>query len=101
MRWAAGLAVSGVPNNANPAKVLNLSLGGSGACDATYQNAVNAIVAAGTTIVVSAGNSNDNAINYRPGNCNGCHHGRRDEPGWRARLLQQLWGNHRDQRPWR
>ena len=71
MRWAAGLAVSGVPANANPAKVLNLSLGGYGACDATYQNAVNAIVAAGTTIVVSAGNSNANAANYRPGNCNG------------------------------
>ena len=71
MRWAAGLSVSGVPANANPAKVLNLSLGGSGACDATYQDAVNAITAAGTTIVVSAGNSNADAINYRPGNCNG------------------------------
>jgi len=35
MRWAAGLAVSGVPNNANPAKVLNLSLGGSGPCSRT------------------------------------------------------------------
>ena len=31
MRWAAGLAVTGVPTNPNPAKVLNLSLGGSGA----------------------------------------------------------------------
>ena len=71
MRWAAGLSVSGVPANANPAKVLNLSLGGYGACDATYQNAVNAIVAAGTTIVVSAGNSNADAVNYRPGNCTG------------------------------
>ena len=71
MRWAAGLPVSGVSTNANPAKVLNLSLGGYGACDATYQNAVNAITAVGTTIVVSAGNINADAINYRPGNCNG------------------------------
>ena len=71
MRWAAGLSVSGVPANANPAKVLNLSLGGYGACDATYQDAVNAITAAGTTVVVSAGNSNADAINYRPGNCTG------------------------------
>ena len=71
MRWAAGLAVSGVPANTNPAKVLNLSLGGYGACDATYQGAVNAITAAGTTVVVSAGNSNADAINYRPGNCTG------------------------------
>ena len=51
--------------------MLNLSLGGYGACDATYQNAVDAILAAGTTIVVSAGNSDDDAVNYRPGNCNG------------------------------
>jgi serine protease len=27
MRWAAGLAVPGVPPNGNPARVLNLSLG--------------------------------------------------------------------------
>lgn len=33
MRWAAGLTVAGVPANPYPAKVLNMSLGGSGACD--------------------------------------------------------------------
>ena len=36
------LVVSGVPDNANPAKVINMSLGGSGSCSATYQNAINA-----------------------------------------------------------
>ena len=61
MRWSAGLVVSGVPNNANPAKVLNLSLGGSGACETTYQNAINAITAAGSSVIVSAGNSNADA----------------------------------------
>ena len=71
MRWAAGLSVSGVPANAYPAKVLNLSLGGYGECDATYQDAINAITAAGATIVVSAGNSNADAVDYRPGNCDG------------------------------
>jgi subtilisin family serine protease len=71
MRWAAGLSVSGVPANAYPAKVINMSLGGAGACDATYQNAVNAVTAAGTTVVVSAGNSNADANDYRPGNCTG------------------------------
>lgn len=71
MRWAAGLAVAGAPNNSNPAKVINISLGGSGACDATWQGAVNAIVAAGTTIVVAAGNDNTNASTFVPGNCNG------------------------------
>jgi serine protease len=71
MRWSAGLAVTGVPNNANPAKVINLSLGGSGLCDVTTQNAVNAITAAGTTVVVSAGNSNANASGFTPANCDG------------------------------
>ncbi len=85
MRWAAGLPVSGVPANANPAKVLNLSLGGYGACGTTYQSAIDAIVAAGSTVVVSAGNSNDYAANYRPANCNGVITvGATDEDGWLA-----------------
>ena len=71
MRWAAGLAVVGVPNNSNPAKVINISLGGSGACDATWQSAINAIVAAGATVVVAAGNDNTNASTFVPGNCSG------------------------------
>lgn len=71
MRWSAGLAVTGVPANANPAKVLNLSLGGPGACGSTYQNAVNAVVATGATVVVSAGNDNVDASGYAPANCNG------------------------------
>lgn len=71
MRWAAGLSVSGVPANANPARVINMSLGGSGTCSTTEQNAINAIVAAGTTVVVAAGNDNANASGYSPGNCNG------------------------------
>jgi subtilisin family serine protease len=71
MRWSAGLSVSGVTANANPAKVINLSLGGPGACGTTMQNAVNAIRTAGTTIVVSAGNSNADAANFNPANCSG------------------------------
>ena len=71
MRWATGLPVPGVPANLNPAQVLNLSLGGSGNCGPTYQNAVNDIVTAGSTIVVAAGNSNANASGFRPANCNG------------------------------
>ena len=70
MRWAAGLAVTGVPANANPAKVLNLSLGGSGACSTTEQTAINAVVSAGSTFVIAAGNNNADASGYSPGNCN-------------------------------
>lgn len=70
MLWAAGLAVPGAPANANPAKVINLSLGGVGACSAVQQSAVNAIVAAGTALVVAAGNSNADAGGFNPANCN-------------------------------
>jgi subtilisin family serine protease len=72
MRWAAGLPVSGVPANAHPARVLNLSLGGVGACSPTYQNAIDAINAAGSIVVVAAGNngSNLNFNTFQPANCN-------------------------------
>ncbi|NUT53963.1 MAG: S8 family serine peptidase, partial [Saccharothrix sp.] len=57
--WAAGGAVAGVPANPNPAKTLNLSLGGAAAaCPASLQNAINiARNAHGATVVVAAGNS--------------------------------------------
>lgn len=70
IRWAAGLAVTGVPNNANPAKVINLSLGGSGSCSQTYQDAITAAVNAGAVVVVSAGNSDGQAVSS-PANCTG------------------------------
>src|SRR6478752_2612488 len=68
--WASGGTVSGVPANANPAKVINMSLGGSGACGTTYQAAIDAAVSRGTTVVVAAGNSNQDASGFRPANCN-------------------------------
>lgn len=71
MRWAAGLSVPGVVANPYPARVMNLSLGGSGACSSTYQNAINAINAAGAVVVVAAGNSNANASAYTPASCAG------------------------------
>ena len=71
IRWSAGLPVSGIPNNnPTPDRVVNISLGGSGACDSVTQNAINAAVAAGTVVVVAAGNGNANAPNFTPANCN-------------------------------
>lgn len=67
--WASGGSVSGVPANANPAEVINMSLGGSGSCSSTYQNAINGAVNRGTTVVVAAGNSNVNVSNSVPANC--------------------------------
>jgi serine protease len=69
IRWSAGLSVTGVPANANKAKVINMSLGGSGACSSTYQTAINEAVNAGTVVVVAAGNSNADAANYSPASC--------------------------------
>ena len=72
MRWSAGLSVPGVPANPHPARVINLSLGGDGTCDAStgYPDAISAINAAGTVIVTSAGNSAGHAVGV-PANCSG------------------------------
>ncbi|MFC5551911.1 S8 family serine peptidase [Massilia aerilata] len=71
MIWASGGAVTGAPANPNKARVLNLSLGGSGACDNTTQNAINSARSRGAVVVVAAGNSNVNASNSNPANCAG------------------------------
>lgn len=71
MRWAVGLSVPGIPLNPNPAHVLNLSLGGKGKCDPTFQEAIDEIIAAGKVIVVAAGNSNEDVNNSSPANCAG------------------------------
>lgn len=71
MIWASGGTVSGLPANATPAKVLNLSLGGSGACDTTTQNAINSARSRGASVVIAAGNSNVNVSNASPANCSG------------------------------
>ena len=69
MRWAAGLSVAGIPLNPTPAKVINLSLGGEGACTAAYQAAVNEVMAAGSLVVASAGNEGTQVS--APANCTG------------------------------
>ena len=68
--WASGGTVAGVPANPNPAEVINMSLGGGGACDAAYQDAINGAVSRGTTVVVAAGNSASNVSGFRPASCN-------------------------------
>lgn len=69
--WSSGGTVAGVPANPNPANVLNLSLGGSGACDTTTQAAINSARSRNATVVVAAGNSNANAANFTPASCTG------------------------------
>ena len=71
--WSAGLSVSGVPSNANPVDVINMSLGSSvpASCSQSYSNAIAAARDEGVTVVVAAGNDNANADTYPPANCPG------------------------------
>jgi subtilisin family serine protease len=68
--WASGGSVAGVPANANPAEVINLSLGTTGACGATLQAAVNTANTNGAVVLAAAGDGFlQNADNIAPGNC--------------------------------
>jgi serine protease len=90
MYWAAGLSIpaqvmqqeqdnarvggytaSSPPasGSSTPAKVVNISFGGSGPCDALYQEAIDALTQAGVVVVSSAGNEHGSVS--RPANCRG------------------------------
>jgi serine protease len=71
--WAGGVRVPGVPVNATPAQVLNLSLGGDHECPRAYIDAINAAYARGFTraIVVAAGNASADVAGTSPANCPG------------------------------
>ena len=69
--WASGGTVAGVPDNATPAHVINLSLGGGTTCQAFMQDAIDIAVANGTTVVIAAGNSSADVSNYSPAGCQG------------------------------
>ncbi len=71
MRWAAGLHVPDVPDNPNPARVINLSLGGSGPCTSLEQNAIDEVNARGAVVVVAAGNDGGDVADQTPANCQG------------------------------
>lgn len=71
--WAAGGHVDGVPDNPNPAQVINMSLGGPGACGASDDAAL-AIAKAnalGAAVVVAAGNDGKDVANSSPASCPG------------------------------
>lgn len=67
--WAYGGAVSGVPANAHPASIINLSLGSAQSCSSTEQEAVSNALAANVLVVAAAGNEGG-PVNA-PANCNG------------------------------
>jgi serine protease len=72
MKWAAGvdLGDSSIPRNVHPARVLNMSLGGSGACAQPYIDTFAALKAMDVVTVVAAGNDEGLPLSA-PGNCDG------------------------------
>lgn len=66
--WASGGSVPGVRVNTTPARVINMSLGGSGAPSSQLQSAINAATERGAILVVAAGNENENTSSSYP--CN-------------------------------
>ena len=69
MLWAGGVRVDGAPTNPYPARIVNLSLGGGGACTQGYRDAIGQLQARGVLVVASAGNEGGAA--EAPANCPG------------------------------
>lgn len=70
--WGSGIEVEGLPLNAHPVDVLNLSLGAEPgpACSAPMQAAIDEVSAKGVVVVVAAGNSGSPVSMSSPANCN-------------------------------
>ena len=68
MLWAGGLSASPVANPF-PAKVINLSLGSTGACSTAYRDIVGQLNTAGVVVVAAGGN--DGLAVGTPANCPG------------------------------
>ncbi len=74
--WAGGVLPAGsvgasgttIPTNTHPARVINMSLGGSGSCGSAYQEALTLLRDAGVVVVAAAGNDEGLAVDA-PANC--------------------------------
>jgi serine protease len=70
--WAAGnKEVPDTQPNRTPVKVINLSIGGPGACSSADQEAIDYALSKGISVVVSAGNDSIDVAGSEPANCNG------------------------------
>ena len=69
--WAVGVPVAGAPLNPNPARVINLSLGGQSSCPQAIQDAINVALAQGVVVSIAAGNDSINVSMFAPANCAG------------------------------
>ncbi|HEX3836813.1 MAG TPA: S8 family serine peptidase [Steroidobacteraceae bacterium] len=70
MLWAAGVHVNNVPDNPNPARILNMSFGSAGeTCPQSYLDVIEQVTALGVVVVASAGNEGGPVDT--PANCAG------------------------------
>jgi serine protease len=69
MRWAAGLPTPGATANPTPARILNMSLGSTGACEASYRSVIDELTTHKVLVVVSAGN--EGTMVSSPADCPG------------------------------
>ena len=67
-QWGGGIAVSGVPTNAHPARIINMSLGAKGSCTQAYTDALTALRDKGVIVVAAAGNDAGLPVGT-PANC--------------------------------
>lgn len=66
MNWASGGTVPGVPANANPASVINMSLGGPGQVSQSYQDIIDEAAGRNAIFVIAAGNDDVDASGFVP-----------------------------------
>ena len=69
MYYAAGIHIPGLPDNPNPARIVNISFGGSEPCNEAYQKAVDDLAAKGAVVIAAAGN--ERGAVTRPASCRG------------------------------
>jgi serine protease len=69
--WAAGFSVSGVPDNPNPAKIINMSIaGGLAVCGSDLQQLINRVIEKKIFVIAAAGNNFHKPL-PEPANCKG------------------------------
>jgi serine protease len=71
LAWAAGLPVAGLPVNAHPARIINLSFsGGRAICEPQLQSMITRLSKMGVFVVAAVGNSYQKPLS-EPANCQG------------------------------
>lgn len=69
--WATGGRVAGVPDNPNPARIVQIQTGAYGPCPGLMADAINDARRRGAVVIAGAANDADDAALANPANCPG------------------------------